>query len=132
VIVFDSRPSMEYAISLVPGALRVAPKPGVPISQYVSDVAEIGRSIPDPSTAIVLYCNGPFCRKSTRLDEELRATGFTNRPDASLALRWHRSAPPGLYPEANPTAISPHPRHRTRNGGTRISNIPEKTAAPDT
>jgi rhodanese-related sulfurtransferase len=77
-LVFDSRPHMEYAVSHIPGALNVAPKPGVPMSQYVSDVAEIGRIAPDAATPIVLYCNGPFCGKSKRLGEELVEAGYTN------------------------------------------------------
>jgi rhodanese-related sulfurtransferase len=77
-VVVDSRPPMEYAVSHVPGALNVAPKPGVPMSQYVSDVAEIGRIAPDTASPIVLYCNGPFCGKSKRLGEELVDAGYTN------------------------------------------------------
>lgn len=77
-IVFDARPFKEFAISHIPGVLNVAPKPGVPMSQYVSDVAEIGRLVPDKVTPIVLYCNGPFCGKSKRLAEELLTAGFTN------------------------------------------------------
>jgi rhodanese-related sulfurtransferase len=76
-VVFDSRPHMEYAVSHTPGALNAAPKPGVPMSLYVSDVAEIGRVIPDKATPIVLYCNGPFCGKSKRLAEELLEAGYT-------------------------------------------------------
>ena len=77
-VVFDARPHMEYATSHIPGALNVAAKPDVPISVYVSDVAEIGRIVADRSTAIVLYCNGPFCGKSKRLGEELLEVGYTN------------------------------------------------------
>lgn len=77
--VFDARPQMEFAVSHVPGALNVAPKPGVPISQYVSDVNEVARIVGGSKDApIVLYCNGPFCGKSKRLGEELLAAGFTN------------------------------------------------------
>ena len=76
--VFDSRPHMEYAVSHIPGALNVSAKPGVPISVYVSDVAEIQRLVADPASPIVLYCNGPFCGKSKRLAEELLEAGFTN------------------------------------------------------
>lgn len=76
--VFDSRPHMEYATSHIPGALNVAPKPGQPTSLYVSDVAEIGRVVPEKSSAIVLYCNGPACGKSKRLAEELLEAGYTN------------------------------------------------------
>ena len=76
--VFDARPSKEYSISHIPGALNVAPKAGVPMSQYVSDVAEIGRIVADKKAPIVLYCNGPFCGKSKRLAEDLLAGGYTN------------------------------------------------------
>jgi len=77
-VVFDSRPHMEYATSHIPGALNVAPKPGVPMSVYVSDVVELGRLVPDNATPIVLYCNGPFCGKSKRLAEELLEAGYTS------------------------------------------------------
>jgi rhodanese-related sulfurtransferase len=76
--VFDSRPHLEYAVSHIPGALNVSAKPGVPISVYISDVAEIGRLVPDKATPLVLYCNGPFCGKSKRLGEELLEAGYTN------------------------------------------------------
>src|SRR5215211_7640389 len=77
--VFDARPHMEFAVSHIPGALNVAPKAGVPMSLYVSDVAEIGRILGDKKdAAIVLYCNGPFCGKSKRLAEELTGAGYTN------------------------------------------------------
>jgi rhodanese-related sulfurtransferase len=78
-MVFDARPLMEYSMSHIPGAVNVSEKPGVPISQYVSDVAEVGRVVGnDRSAPIVLYCNGPFCGKSKRLSEELIAAGYTN------------------------------------------------------
>jgi rhodanese-related sulfurtransferase len=77
--VFDARPHLEFAISHIPGAVNVAPKAGVPMSLYVSDVAEIGRILQDrKDAAIVLYCNGPFCGKSKRLAEELTGAGYTN------------------------------------------------------
>jgi rhodanese-related sulfurtransferase len=76
--VFDARPFNEFAISHIPGALNVAAKPGVPPSQYVSDVAEIGRLVPGKEMPIVLYCNGPYCGKSKRLSEELLQAGYTN------------------------------------------------------
>jgi rhodanese-related sulfurtransferase len=77
-LVLDARPHMEFATSHIPGALNIAPKPGVPMSQYVSDVAEIKRLLPDTATPLVLYCNGPFCGKSKRLGEELLAAGYSN------------------------------------------------------
>jgi len=78
-MVLDTRPRSEWAVSHIPSALNVAPKPGVPMSQYVSDVAEIGRLVGgDKTKPLVLYCNGPYCGKSKRLSQELLAAGFTN------------------------------------------------------
>ena len=77
--VFDARPYREFAISHIPGAVNVSPKANVPMSMYVSDVAEIGRLLGGRKTApIVLYCNGPQCGKSNRLAAELVDAGFTN------------------------------------------------------
>ena len=77
--VFDVRPPHEYAMSHIPGALNVAAKPGVAMSLYISDVAEIGRVLKgEKSRPIVLYCNGPFCGKSKRVATELLDAGYTN------------------------------------------------------
>ncbi len=77
--VFDARPAKEYAISHIPGAVNVSAKPGVSISLYISDVAEIGRIVQNKKdSAIILYCNGPNCGKSKRLAEELLEAGYTN------------------------------------------------------
>ncbi len=77
-LVLDARPHLEFAISHIPGALNVAARPGVAMSMYVSDVAEVGRLVRgDKSMPIVLYCNGPYCGKSKRLAEELLAAGHT-------------------------------------------------------
>ena len=78
-LVLDTRPHLEWSISHIPGALNVAPKPGVPKALYTSDVKEIGQLVDgDKSQPLVLYCNGPFCGKSKRVaDESLRA-GYTN------------------------------------------------------
>ena len=78
-VVLDTRPHLEYSISHIPGALNVAARPGVPMSMYVSDVAEVSRLVGgDLKRAIVLYCNGPYCPKSKRLTDELLTAGHTN------------------------------------------------------
>jgi rhodanese-related sulfurtransferase len=78
-IVLDARPHLEYAIGHIPGAANVAATPGVPMAQYVSDVAEVGRLVQgDKAVALVLYCNGPFCGKSKRLGEELTKAGYAH------------------------------------------------------
>ena len=85
--VLDARPYAEYAIGHIPGAVNVAPKPGVAPSAYVSDVAEIGRLVhQDHSAPLVLYCNGPQCGKSKRLAKELVAAGYTNVRRYQLGL----------------------------------------------
>ena len=78
-VVLDARPYPEFAMSHIVGALNVAPKPGMPISLYTSDVHEIGRLVgDDTSRSLVLYCNGPFCGKSKRLATDLIAAGYKN------------------------------------------------------
>lgn len=78
-VVLDTRPYREWSVSHIPGALNVAPKPGVPLALYTSDVAEIGRLIgEDKSQPLVLYCNGPFCGKSKRVAKELLEAEYTN------------------------------------------------------
>jgi len=78
-VVLDTRPFPEWSVSHIPGALNVAPKPGVPIALYTSDVAEIGRLVgEDKSQPLVLYCNGPFCGKSKRVAGELIKAGYTD------------------------------------------------------
>jgi rhodanese-related sulfurtransferase len=77
--VLDARPYAEFAAGHIPGAVNVSAKPGVPMSQYVSDVAEVVRLMHGNRDApILLYCNGPFCGKSSRLADELLTAGFTN------------------------------------------------------
>jgi rhodanese-related sulfurtransferase len=74
----DARPALEFSISHIPGAVNVAAKRGVPISTYVSDVAEVGRIVKSKAAPVIVYCNGPFCGKSKRLAEELAAAGYSN------------------------------------------------------
>lgn len=77
--VLDVRPPLEWSISHIPGSLNVAPKPGVDIALYSSDVAEIGRLVEDNrSHPLVLYCNGPFCGKSRRVAGQLLEAGYSN------------------------------------------------------
>ena len=78
-VVLDTRPYLEWSVSHIPGALNVAPKPGVPMALYTSDVAEIGRLVDgDKSQPLVLYCNGPYCGKSKRVAGELLKAGHKN------------------------------------------------------
>ena len=77
--VLDARPYPGVRDESHPRAVNVAPKAGVPMSMYVSDVAEIGRLLDGRKSApVVLYCNGPQCGKSNRLAAELVEAGYTN------------------------------------------------------
>jgi len=89
--VLDARPSREYALSHIPGAANVAPKPGMPASMYVSDVAEIGRLVGSKTAALVLYCNGVHCGKSKRLATELRDAGYTDVRRYQLGIQMWRA-----------------------------------------
>jgi rhodanese-related sulfurtransferase len=78
-VVIDARPYEEYAISHIPGAVCVAARPGLAMSQYTSDVNAIRDLVHGNIDApIVLYCNGPFCGKSKRLATDLANAGFTH------------------------------------------------------
>jgi rhodanese-related sulfurtransferase len=79
MLLLDTRPHLEWAIGHIPGAKNVAPKPGMPMSQYTSDVAEVERLVAgDKTRPLVLYCNGPFCGKSKRVSDDLIAAGHTD------------------------------------------------------
>jgi rhodanese-related sulfurtransferase len=113
--VFDARPFNEYAVSHIPGAVNVSAKPGVPISLYVSDVAEIGRVVKGDKTApIVLYCNGPFCGKSKRLAAELLDVGYTNVRRYQLGIPVWRAL--GGLTQIQPEAL----RHVIDNDRTAV------------
>jgi len=114
-VVLDARPFREFAISHIPGAVNVAAKPGVPMSSYVSDVAEIGRLLNgNKATAIVLYCNGPFCGKSKRLADELLAAGYTNVRRYQLGIPVWRAL--GGVTEIEPAGL----RHVVDNDKTVV------------
>ena len=103
--VFDTRPFREFAVSHIPGARNLSAKPGVAISLYVSDAAEVGRAVGgDKNAAVVLYCNGPFCGKSKRLAEELLAAGHTNVRRYQLGIPVWRAL--GGVTEIEPEGLS--------------------------
>jgi beta-lactamase superfamily II metal-dependent hydrolase/rhodanese-related sulfurtransferase len=89
--VFDARPYDEFAISHIPGAVNVAPKAGVPMSMYVSDVAEIGRAVSGKDAPIVIYCNGANCGKSKRLAAELVEAGYSDVRRYQLGMPMWRA-----------------------------------------
>ena len=77
-VVLDARPRAEFAVSHIPGAHVVNGKPGTQASQYVPDVNDVLRMVPDRTRKIVLYCNGLHCGRSRRFAAELIKAGYAN------------------------------------------------------
>jgi rhodanese-related sulfurtransferase len=78
-LIFDARSPAEFATGHLPGALNVAGKPGLPPSQYTSDLAPIEKAVKgNRAQPIILYCNGLYCGRSRRLADDLLAAGFTD------------------------------------------------------
>lgn len=74
--VLDVRSAQEYAIAHLPGS----------INHYEKEVEQITQAYPDHSTALILYCNGPYCGKSKRLSEQLVKQGYTGIRRYQLGL----------------------------------------------
>jgi rhodanese-related sulfurtransferase len=76
VPVLDVRSAQEYAIAHIPGSINL----------YEKEVEAIVARYPDKATALVLYCNGPYCGKSKRLSAELVKKGYTGVRRYQLGL----------------------------------------------
>ena len=74
--VLDVRSAQEYAIAHIPGS----------VNHYEKEVEQITKSYPDHKTALIFYCNGPYCGKSKRLSEELKKQGYSNLRRYQLGL----------------------------------------------
>jgi len=68
VPVIDVRPPKEYAVSHIPGAISI----------FETEIDQMIKATPDKSWGPVLYCNGPFCHKTSRVAEKLSQKGYTN------------------------------------------------------
>jgi rhodanese-related sulfurtransferase len=71
-IVLDTRSREEFDAGHIPGARHV----DVPPSERIAAVTRLLNG--DKSSALVLYCNGPFCQASRRFADELVSANFTN------------------------------------------------------
>ena len=114
-VVFDVRPPQEFAVSHIPGAMNVSPKPGVSIALYFSDIAEIGHcSRATRAVPIVLYCNGPHSGKSKRVTTELLEARLHERRRYRLGVHVWRAF-------VGVAQVEP-------NGIRRIVAVPDRTA----
>jgi len=71
-IVVDARKHSEYVAGHIPGARNVDALSSDPVAAVERMVGG------DKKKALVLYCNGPFCRASKQLGNQLVAAGFTH------------------------------------------------------
>ncbi len=75
-IVLDTRKPSEFAAGHLPGARNVQSKDDVP---PVENVTAVERAVgAGRDRALVLYCNGPFCKGTRRLAGQLVDAGFTD------------------------------------------------------
>lgn len=78
-LIIDNRPYFEWAVSHIPGAITVSPKPGISKALYTSDKEEIKKLVNnDKNRLIILYCDGIYCGKTKRVSKELIQDGFKN------------------------------------------------------
>jgi rhodanese-related sulfurtransferase len=74
--VVDVRSAAEFAIAHIPGSINL----------YEKEVERVSQLFPDKATALVFYCNGPYCGKSKRLSEQLVKLGYTKVRRYQLGL----------------------------------------------
>jgi len=75
-IVIDTRSNAEFAAGHLPGVRHIATKADGPSEQYVEAVERLVAG--NKAAPLVLYCNGPFCKRTRSLGKHLVAAGFTN------------------------------------------------------
>lgn len=83
VTVLDVRPSDEYALGHLPGAINI------PLAELEARLGEI-----DPAQEIVAYCRGPYCVLSYEAVAALRAHGFNIRRLEDGLPEWRAAGLP--------------------------------------
>ena len=102
-IIIDSRTHAEFDAGHIEGAHVL----DVAASEQIAAINKLVGG--DKSKAIVLYCNGPFCRASKRLGDMLADAGFTN-------VRRYQLGMPVWRALGGPTVVE-------LNGVTRIYKV---------
>jgi rhodanese-related sulfurtransferase len=75
-IVVDTRSTAEFAAGHLPGVRHIPTRADGPAAQYVEAVARLVGG--NKAAALVLYCNGPFCKRTRSLGRHLVEAGFSN------------------------------------------------------
>jgi rhodanese-related sulfurtransferase/DNA-binding transcriptional ArsR family regulator len=87
VTVLDVRPSDEFALGHVPGAINV------PLGELESRIQEI-----DPALEVVAYCRGPWCVMSFEAVAALRNRGISARRLEDGLPEWRAAGMPVEVP----------------------------------
>jgi rhodanese-related sulfurtransferase len=99
-IVIDSRPRAEFDAGHIPGA-HVIEESG---KQRIVAIERLLNG--NTNAPLVLYCNGPYCRASRRLADELVAAGFSNVKRYQLGMPiWRALGGPTVVELAGITRI---------------------------
>ena len=83
VTVLDVRPSDEFALGHLPGAVNI------PLRELEARLAEL-----DPAQEIVAYCRGPYCVLSYEVVAALRTRGFKARRLEDGLPEWRAAGLP--------------------------------------
>jgi len=75
-IVVDTRSVAEFAAGHLPGARNIATRADGPAAPYVEAIERLVGG--QKNAALVLYCNGPFCKRTRSLGKHLVEAGFSN------------------------------------------------------
>jgi rhodanese-related sulfurtransferase len=80
-VVLDARPKLEFELSHIPGSISIEE----------TGLLRIVQTLPTPTTAIVIYSDGPFSDRARLRAEELRSLGHTNVSRYQLGLAVWRA-----------------------------------------
>jgi rhodanese-related sulfurtransferase len=67
-VVLDARPKLEFELAHIPGSISIED----------TGLLRIVQTLPTPTTAIVIYSDGPFSDRAKLRAEELLSMGYTN------------------------------------------------------
>lgn len=80
-VVLDARPKLEFELAHIPGSISIEE----------TGLLRIAQTLPSPTTAIVIYSDGPFSDRTKLRAEELLSMGYTNVSRYQLGLAVWRA-----------------------------------------
>ena len=80
-VVLDARPKLEFELAHIPGSISIEE----------TGLLRIVQTLPTPTTAIVIYSDGPFSDRTRLRAKELLSMGYTNVSRYQLGLAVWRA-----------------------------------------